>query len=230
MASRVRLPSISFIVARSYPGNVIGFKNKLPWHIKSDLKRFRSTTTGHAIIMGRSTFESIGRALPDRANIVMTRSDRLSNNTIVDYDNETQLYRVAQREDALFAADVISICRGSDALFVIGGEKMYSLFDELVNRVYLTEVFGEFPGDAYFKKSFPPKQWKVLKEEDHSKNYDGDDFSYRFSIFQRRERRNRYAFVSKFFTDNLDKFEMLKNQVRIHKKNVDEYVQRCLEI
>ena len=57
MAGRVRLPSISFIVARSYPGNVIGYKNKLPWRIKSDLKRFRRITNGHAIIMGRSTFE-----------------------------------------------------------------------------------------------------------------------------------------------------------------------------
>ena len=136
------------------------------------------------------------------------------------------------REDALLAADVISICRGKDALFVIGGEKMYSLFDELVDRVYLTEVFERISWRRIFQEShFRRNSGKYLKEEDHGKNYyEGDDYSYRFSIFQRRERRNRYAFVSKFFTDNLDKFEMLKNQVRIHKKNVDEYVQRCLEI
>lgn len=230
MPPRVRLPSISFIVARSYPGNVIGFRNKLPWHIKSDLKRFRRITTGHAIIMGRSTFESIGRVLPDRANIVMSRSDRLSNENIVSYDDGTQLYWASTREDALFIADVISICRGKDVLFVIGGETMYSLFDELVNRVYLTEVFDEFPGDAHFKKSFPLKQWKILEEEDHSKHYDGDDFSHRFSILQKRERKDRYAFVSKFFTNSLDKFERLKTHMKSHKDIVDRYIQRNLEI
>ena len=230
MASRVRLPSISFIVARSYPGNVIGYRNKLPWHIKSDLKRFKRITTGHAIIMGRSTFKSIGRALPDRANIVMTRSNNLSNASAISYDNGTQLYWAATREDALFAADVISICREKEVLFVIGGETMYALFDDLVNRVYLTEVFEDFAGDAFFKKTFPLKKWKTLTEEDYSKNYEGDEFSHKFSILQRRERKYRSEFVSKFFTDTLEKSEWLKNQVKSHKRNVDEYLQRNLEI
>lgn len=230
MASRVLLPSISFIVARSYPDNVIGYHNKLPWHIKSDLKRFRTITSGHAIIMGRSTFESIGRALPDRANIVMTRSDNLSNAAAINYEGGTQLYWATTRPDALFAADVISICREKNDLFIIGGEAMYALFDEFVNRVYLTEIFEKVAGDAYFKKSFPLKEWKTLLEEDHTKRFEGDELSHRFSILQRRDRRYRSEFVSKFFTDQLEKSEWLKNQVKSHKKTVDQYIQRHLEI
>lgn len=230
MASKVRLPSISFIVARSYPGNVIGYKNKLPWHIRSDLRQFKRITTGHAIIMGRSTFELVGRALPDRANIVMTRSNNLSNTSAISYDNGTQLYWATTREDALFAADVISICREKDDLFVIGGETMYALFDDVVNRVYLTQVFEELTGDAFFNKAFSLKQWKTLKEEEYSKNDEGDQFGHRFSILQRRDRKYRYEFVSKFFTNKLEKYEWLKNQVKSHKRTVDDYIQRNLEI
>src|SRR5208283_5180300 len=134
MASRVRLPSISLIVARSYPGNVIGYQNKLPWHIKSDLKRFKSITSGHVIIMGRSTFDSIGRVLPERTNIVMSATPRPSIGPSFQADETTQLFWTNRREDALFLADVISIWRKVDDIFVIGGEKMYTLFDDLVNR------------------------------------------------------------------------------------------------
>ena len=230
MASRVRLPSISFMVARSYPGNVIGYKHTIPWHVKSDLKRFREITIQHAIIMGRSTYNSIGRALPKRANIVMTRDHKTLNTSVIHYDNETQIYFANTMEDALFAADIISICLEQEDIFIIGGETIYSLFDELVNRVYLTEVFGDFSGDAFFKKAFPSKKWITLKEEDYSKNYVGDEFGHRFSILQRRERRYRYEFVSKFFTERLQKSEWLKSQVKSHKRNVDKYIENHLEL
>ena len=230
MAGRVRLPSISFIVARSYPGNVIGYKNKLPWRIKSDLKRFRRITNGHAIIMGRSTFESIGRALPDRANIVVSRSQNLSNQTRLTSDNGIQLFWATSLEDALFVADITSICRGHDELFVIGGEAIYSLFDELVNRVYLTEVFDNSPGDAFFKKRFTSKEWKYVEEQDFPKNCEGDDYPHRFSILQKRDRKYRYAFVSQFFTDKLEKYEWLKNQIKSNKPRVDQYIQNNLDL
>jgi len=230
MAGRVRLPSISFIVARSYPGNVIGRKNKLPWHIKSDLKRFRRITTGHAIIMGRSTFESIGHALPNRTNIVVSRSSKLSNQPTLSSDDETQLFWASSLADALYAADITSICRGQDELFVIGGEAMYSLFDEFVQRVYLTEVFENFPGDAFFEKRFVLREWKVVQEQDYPKNYVGDDYPHRFSILQKRDRKYRYEFVTKFFTDKLEKHEWLKNQIKFNKPRVEEYIQNNLDI
>jgi len=230
MAGRVRLPSISFLVARSYPGNVIGYKNKLPWHIKSDLKRFRRITTGHAIIMGRSTFESIGHALPNRTNIVMTRSNKLSNQTTLSAADETQLFWASSLEDALYTADITSICRGQEELFVIGGEAMYSLFDEFVQRVYLTEVFDDFRGDAFFEKHFAAKKWKFVHEQDFPKNYEGDDYPHRFSVLQKRDRKYRYEFVTKFFTERLEKYEWLKNEVKFNKPRVEQYIQNNLDI
>jgi dihydrofolate reductase len=230
MAGRVRLPSISFIVARSYPGNVIGFQNKLPWHIKSDLKRFRLITSGHAIIMGRSTFESIGRALPDRANIVVSRSKQLPNQTTLASDNGTQIFWANSLENALFIADIMSICRGQDELFVVGGEAMYSLFDEFVNKVYLTEVFYDFSGDSFFKKRFTLKEWKFIEEHDYPRNYEGDDYPHRFTIRQKRDRKYRSEFVAKYFTEKLEKYEWLKTQVKFYKPKVEQYIQNNLDV
>src|SRR5277367_3957552 len=133
MPSRVRLPSISFIVARSYPGNVIGYKNKLPWHLKSDLKRFREITMDHVIIMGRTTFESIGRVLPRRTNVVMSRNSLYQNENGQIIDEETNLYVTATFEDALFYSDVVSILREKKDIFVIGGSMLYDLFAPFVN-------------------------------------------------------------------------------------------------
>src|SRR5208337_621034 len=101
MASRVRLPSISLIVARSYPGNVIGYKNKLPWHLNSDLRRFREITIGHVVIMGRNTFNSIGRPLPNRTNIVLTRDTSFVNSLSINFGEETQLCWSNTFEDSL---------------------------------------------------------------------------------------------------------------------------------
>ena len=198
MPARVRLPSISLIVARSYPGNVIGYNNSLPWHIKTDLKRFKRLTTGHAVIMGRSTFESIGHPLPNRSNIVMSKNPPLTNTKWLQFDDVTQLYWTDRQEDALFVADIISIWRGVDDIFVVGGEKMYDLFDKLVNKVYLTDVFTEVRGDAFFTKTFDKRDWKYLSEQDFPRNYEGDEVSHRFSIYERRERQFRYEFLTSF--------------------------------
>src|SRR5277367_4878327 len=115
------MPSISFIVARSFPGKVIGYKNALPWHLGTDLKRFREITTNHVIIMGNKTHVSIGRLLPRRANIVLTRASAVTNFSEIDVDSETQLVHVNQLEEALFIADIISICKGMKDIFIIGG-------------------------------------------------------------------------------------------------------------
>ena len=91
MSNRAKMPSISTIVARSHPGNVIGYQNKLPWRQKSDLKRFRAITIGHVVIMGSNTFNSIGRPLPGRTNIVLTRDSSLSGGDTIQLDGDTQL-------------------------------------------------------------------------------------------------------------------------------------------
>ena len=225
------MPSISFIVARSFPGNVIGYENRLPWRLKSDLKKFREITTGHVVIMGRATFESVGRPLPNRTNIVLSRNPALTDSREIDFDEGTQLTWTNTLEDALLTADIISICRQKSDIFVIGGETMYTLFGELVNKVFLTEVFAEVPGDSHFAAKFPRKQWKLIVEQDFRKNRDGgDDHSYKFSIRERRERRNRYGFVSRFFSERLEKNEWLSSQVKRHKSELIEYVQEHLEV
>jgi dihydrofolate reductase len=224
------MPSISFIVARSFPGNVIGYKNKLPWHIKSDLQRFRKITTGHVVIMGRATFESIGRPLPNRTNIVLSRNPALTNRGGINFDEGTQLSWTDTHEDALLAADIISICRQQENIFVIGGETMYRLFGDLVNKVFLTEVFADVPGDAHFERKFPRKEWKLVLENDFSKNYDGDQYSHRFSIYERKERKNRYEFVSRFFSDRIQKNEWLSGQLKRNKPKLIEYIQENLDL
>ncbi|MGI9464727.1 MAG: dihydrofolate reductase, partial [Aestuariivirgaceae bacterium] len=92
---RVTMPSISFIVARSYPGNVIGCENELPWSLKTDLKNFRTITTGHVVVMGRKTLESIGKPLPNRTNVVLSREESKKSNGV---------YWAGNVEDALFIA------------------------------------------------------------------------------------------------------------------------------
>jgi dihydrofolate reductase len=224
------MPSISFIVARSYPGNVIGYENRLPWHLRSDLQRFRQITTGHVIIMGRATFESIGRALPNRTNIVLSRDPRLTNQGGIYIDNETHLFWTSALENALHYADIVSICRQQSDIFVIGGQTMYTLFGELVNKIYLTQVFADVPGDAFFSKEFRRPQWRTTDERDFRRNDTGDQYDYRFSIHERRDRRNRYEFVTKFFTERLEKDSWLQTQIKLNKKRIDEYVQGHLDL
>jgi dihydrofolate reductase len=213
------MPSISTIVARSYPGNAIGYKNKLPWQMKSDLKRFRDITSGHVVIMGRTTFYSIGRALPNRTNIVLTRDSSLINNGTISYNEDTQLCWSNSFENALLVADIVSICRQKKDIFVIGGNYIFDMFEKFVNRVFLTEVFANVVGDAFFLREFPIKDWKVKDEKEFKKNEVGDQYDSRFSIYERKIINNRFEPVERFFTEQVHKNQWLDSQI---KKNMSE--------
>ncbi|MBV8440730.1 MAG: dihydrofolate reductase [Hyphomicrobiales bacterium] len=230
MATRVRMPSISYIVARSYPGNVIGYKNRLPWHLKSDLKRFRQLTTGHAIIMGRATYDSIGRPLPNRTNIVISNRTNPANANDINVIDDTILYWANTKEDALFVANLVSILRKTGDVFIIGGQTVFSLYGDIVNRVYLTQVFADVPGDAFFDMDFPTSDWKCTYEEDWPKNYSDDDHPFRFSIYVRKKYKYRYELLSHFFTEQADKLKWLKNQVPGAQKIIEAYVQENLQL
>src|SRR5215470_13252515 len=117
----MRLPSISYVVARSWPDSIIGRRNVMPWHLRTDLQRFKTITIGHPIIMGRKTFLSIGRALPGRVNIVLSRGAEFDPNNGLWHHDETMLLWAENRESALFFADVISIAKEKSDFFVIGG-------------------------------------------------------------------------------------------------------------
>ena len=140
---------------------VIGVNNTLPWHLSEDLKHFKSLTTGHTIIMGRKTYESIGRPLPNRRNIVISRNMEAS------YEGA----EVVQSID-----DAFSISRNDNEVFVIGGSNIYEQALSLVDHLYITEIKKSFSGDTFFPE-INKQIWIESSREDHITN-DGLEFSF----------------------------------------------------
>jgi dihydrofolate reductase len=152
---------LSTIVAAS-ENNVIGKDNQLLWHLPDDLKHFKRTT-GHHVITGRKTFESQGKPLPHRTNIIVTRNP--------DYRAEGCLV-VNSLDRAL------ELAQADDEPFIIGGEQIYRMALQLVERIYLTRVHAEFDGDTFFPE-LEMDQWKEISREYYSKDERNE---YPFSI------------------------------------------------
>ncbi|SHE81924.1 dihydrofolate reductase [Seinonella peptonophila] len=124
---------ISFIVA--YDKNrVIGKGNKLPWHLPSDLTFFKKVTTGHTIVMGRHTYESIGHALPNRRNIVFSRNADFHPDDAEVMNEKEEILQIAEQEE----------------VFIIGGAQLFHLFLPDVVNLYITKIDAEFEGDTFF--------------------------------------------------------------------------------
>lgn len=135
--------SLSVIAAVARNG-VIGLENTLPWHLSEDLKRFKSLTMGHHIIMGRKTYESLGRLLPGRTTVIVTRNPAY------------------QIPDALMASslrEAVALCKGDDEPFMIGGAQLYQDAITLADKLYITQIEQDYAGDAYFPP-FDLTQWK----------------------------------------------------------------------
>lgn len=128
---------ISLVVAMS-ENRVIGVENRLPWNIPEDLKRFKKITSGHPILMGRKTFESIGRPLPNRTNIVITRNKDYRAEGVATCFSLTDALAWAQKAP------------GAEEVFIIGGGEIFREALPLAHRIYLTEVKWPFDGDAFF--------------------------------------------------------------------------------
>lgn len=141
--------------------NVIGLNNTLPWHLPEDLKHFRALTTGHHIIMGRKTYESLGRLLPDRTTVIVTRNK--------DYQVDGAL--IAHSLDA-----AVALCKNDDEVFVIGGAELYQVGIKLANKLYITEIELEVAGDAYFP-AYDVAEWQESSREAHA-SAQGLLFSY----------------------------------------------------
>jgi dihydrofolate reductase len=154
------MKKISIIVAMS-KNRVIGLKNSLPWHISEDLKRFKRLTTGYPIIMGRKTFESIGKPLPERRNIVISRNQNL---------------KVQDVEVVKSIEDALKICSSENLIYIIGGEQIYNLAMPYANNIHLTEVNKEVEGDAFFPE-FDKKEWKEIARE-NSKDFNDTSYSF----------------------------------------------------
>ena len=136
----------------------IGRNNALPWHLPEDMKYFKRVTMGKPIIMGRKTWESIGRPLPGRSNIVITRDPSYTAEGV-------KIVRTL--EEAISLAESIALIDGAEEAVVIGGAQIYALALPLADRLYMTQVHAEVEGDAFFPQ-FDLTQWNELGREDFS--------------------------------------------------------------
>ena len=139
---------LALIVAMA-ENRCIGINNTLPWRLSNDLQYFKKITTGNAIIMGRKTYDSIGRPLPNRRNIIITRQEDL----VIPGCEVVNSIEQAQ-----------ALTKGTDA-FIIGGAEIYTQSLELVDRIYLTQVKANVEGDAFFTEF--SSDWKTISEEKH---------------------------------------------------------------
>lgn len=159
---------ISIIVAMA-SNRAIGLNNQMPWHLSADLKHFKQITMGKPIIMGRKTFESIGRPLPGRTNIIVSRNPIYQQPGCLSVnDIDTALKTAAQY---------------ADEGFVIGGATLYEETLALANSIYLTQIHQAFPGDTFFPE-INPKQWLEVAREDINQDK-SVDFNYSFLQLER---------------------------------------------
>lgn len=154
------------IVARAKNG-VIGADNQLPWKLPEDLKHFKETTLGHPIIMGRNTWESLGRPLPGRRNIVVSRNTR---------------YSPEGAEVFSSLDDAIDACSGSDKVFIIGGAQIYEQAMNMADTLIVTEVDIEVVGDAHFPNIDPENWEEIARESHHNGNLAFDFVTYRSTL------------------------------------------------
>lgn len=143
--------NISIIVAMA-SNHIIGADNTMPWRCPEDLKYFKSLTMGHHMIMGRKTFDSIGKPLPGRVSVIVTRNRDLKIEGCI----------MAHSLD-----DAITACKDDDEIFIVGGAELYALALPVVNKLYITEIQQEFDGDTYFPEFDKTKWREVAREERH---------------------------------------------------------------
>jgi len=158
----------SLIAAHSL-NQVIGINNKLPWNLPSDLKKFRELTLNKPIVMGRKTLESIGRILPKRRNIVLTRN---------------QDFKFEGAEIFNHLEDVLNLNNPENLeIMIIGGAEIYQIFLPYASKLYLSEVKIELEGDAFFPE-FNKNNWRLAHSEIFKKNTE-DQYDFEFKIYER---------------------------------------------
>lgn len=161
---------ISLLVAMDQ-NHVIGYENDMPWHLPSDLKYFKEKTTGQTMIMGRKTFDSIGRALPNRRNVVLTRG-KTDFPEGVEVVNDINFIHTWEQENP------------DQELFVIGGGYLFEQVLPYADRMYITEIDQTFPGDTYFP-TFQSEDWILTSKVKGEKN-DNNPYDYYFLQYDRK--------------------------------------------
>ena len=160
---------LSIIVAKA-KNNTIGKDNKLLWHIPDDLKRFEELTTGHVIIMGRKTFESLGRVLPNRKHIVFSQNPDFK----VNDENVEIVHSMLQLQEYI---------EDDNENFVIGGAMIYNLLMKYVKKMYVTEIDKEFDGDTFFPR-INEEIWKEVSREEGPEDLN-NNFKYEYVVYER---------------------------------------------
>ena len=163
---------LSILVAMA-KNRVIGRNNRLPWHLPADLKHFKFLTMGQTIVMGRKTYESIGKPLPGRANVIITRQ--------ADYEVPGAMV-VHSLEDALLICEETST--GHSENFIIGGEKLYRQALKICQRMYITEIQRDFKGDVFFPE-FDRTEWEETQRDKHIAENE-DNLEYHFVVLERK--------------------------------------------
>ena len=159
-------PSICIVVAIGGKNRVIGKNNKLPWNIPEDLKRFKELTTGHPIIMGRKTFESIGKPLPNRTNIVITRDTGYQAPGCIVVNTLDAAISQAQQID-------------TERICIIGGGEIFRQAMPIVDTLYLTRITGEFEGDVFFP------EYEEFKHTVQKSSHESNGYQYTFLDLKR---------------------------------------------
>ena len=160
---------LSIIVAKA-KNNIIGKDNKLLWHLPDDLKRFKELTIGHNIIMGRKTFESLGKILPNRKHIVFTQNPNFN----IDNENVQIVHSMLEIQEYI---------ENDEENFVIGGAMIYNLLMPYVTKMYVTEIEKDFQGDAFFPR-IDTQIWKEVSREKGIKD-ENNDFDYDYVVYER---------------------------------------------
>ncbi|OCG60976.1 dihydrofolate reductase [Gilliamella sp. Nev5-1] len=164
---------LSMIVAMA-DNHVIGLNNQMPWHLPADLAWFKKNTLNKPVIMGRKTFESIGRPLPGRHNIIISRQATIESNMVPN----------VSWVPSIDAAILLAQTQHIDEAFIIGGGNIYKQTLPLVNRLYLTHIKAKLQGDTYFP-DYTPEQWQVIYQEAHQAD-DKNSYPYQFEILERK--------------------------------------------
>lgn len=162
------MSKITLVVAAA-ENNAIGKNNQMPWHLPNDFKYFKKSTIGHSIVMGRKTFESIGKPLPERRNIILTRD---------------QQYQNPEIDIANSIGEVLTYCRDEREIFIIGGADIFKQALPLAQKVLLTRVHATIDGDTFFPE-LAASEWELVSQEEHKKD-EKHAYDYTFEVWQRK--------------------------------------------
>ncbi len=156
------------IIAAMGNNRVLGYNNTMPWHLPADLKHFKETTSDHTVIMGRRTFESIGKALPNRRNIVLSRQRDYTADNIEVLDS---------------FSTAIQLFKDNERIMIIGGATIYEQALSHCDTMILTHIHADFKGDTFFPK-WKEAEWKLISEEKHYADKQ-NSYDYRFLTYKK---------------------------------------------